>query len=150
MANVLNGYADLTFLHRYSKTQPTTTSTSPVITKYIPEINMLINLSISALHPKYLTCIYRRCMHLNVSHIRHVHLNKVHSLKIDFLHGSNETVFLEVVLIFKSFSDWTNLIRIGNVAACHWITVDFGIISKCYNTSQTREHTYYNKSWDIQ
>ena len=66
MVNMLNGHIDPMFLHIYTITQLTATSTSSVIAKYVPETNMSTKLGIYA---KYFKCIYGGCMCIHMSYI---------------------------------------------------------------------------------
>ena len=71
-ANILYGHVNPPFLHVYAKTQPTATSTSPVIAKYVQETNMPMKLDILTIYAKIF------CMHMwdvcaCISHIKHVH-----------------------------------------------------------------------------
>ena len=73
MANMLNGHIYPILLHRYTKTQPTAVSTSPVIAKYVLERNMPTKLDTCAIYAKNLTCIYEWYMYMYVPHMKHVH-----------------------------------------------------------------------------
>ena len=52
MAYMLHGHKDPTDLHIYATAQPTTTSTSYVITNYMPEISMPTKLGIYTIYAK--------------------------------------------------------------------------------------------------
>ena len=48
-------------LHLFTKTQPTATSTSLIIAKYVPEIYLPTKLDIYTIYGKSLNCMYRGC-----------------------------------------------------------------------------------------
>ena len=62
LTNIPHGHIDATSLHMCAKTQPTATSASPVIAKYVLETNMPTNLGIYAIYVQYLMCTYGGCM----------------------------------------------------------------------------------------
>ena len=59
MANMQQGHMNLAFLHMYAKPQPTATSTSHVITKYVPDTNMAIKLDTYTMYAQNLMYISR-------------------------------------------------------------------------------------------
>ena len=60
MQNMLYGHTDPTFLHKYAKSQENVTSTSHVIEKYVPKMNIPTKLVIYAIYAQYLddVCAY--------------------------------------------------------------------------------------------
>ena len=55
---MLYGHVDPTFWNIYTKMQPTASSNSYVIIKYVSENNLPTKLGIYIIYPKYLTSIY--------------------------------------------------------------------------------------------
>ena len=66
---MLYQHVDPAFLHVYAKTQPTASSTFPVIGKYVPERNITIPLDIDA---KY-SHAEMEDVNAHMYHINHVH-----------------------------------------------------------------------------
>ena len=87
-ANTVNGHVEKIFLHIYVKAQPTATSTSFVITKYVSETCISNKLGAYAIYIKYLTCMNGGCLHIYIyiSHMKSLvstmHQGALHSYLI--------------------------------------------------------------------
>ena len=59
------------FIHTcMQKLKPTATSSSHVITKFVPQTNMPTKLVIYAMYAKYFTSLWRACMHKHMTHMK--------------------------------------------------------------------------------
>ena len=66
-AIMLNGHIDPTYLPLSTKTEPTATATSCVISKYIPGTNMALKCYVYA---NYFICTYETTMSVHTPHIK--------------------------------------------------------------------------------